>query len=108
MKAAADHGATFTAYTFIRLNGAVKLLFHDWLHTNFPDRAEKVWHLVEQAHGGQVNDSQWGRRMRGEGSVADLVYQQYKKVRKTVRHECGGLEPRPKFIPKAGEQGRLF
>ena len=30
MKAAADNGATFTAYTFIRLNGAVKLLFHDW------------------------------------------------------------------------------
>ncbi|MGN6495047.1 MAG: PA0069 family radical SAM protein, partial [Agriterribacter sp.] len=48
MKSAADAGATFTAYTFIRLNGAIKLLFHDWLYKNFPDRADKVWHLIEQ------------------------------------------------------------
>ena len=26
----------------IRLNGAVKLLFHDWLYKSFPDRADKV------------------------------------------------------------------
>ena len=29
MKAARDNGATFTAYTFIRLNGAIKFLFRD-------------------------------------------------------------------------------
>jgi hypothetical protein len=39
MKEARDNGATFTAYTFIRLNGAIKFLFHDWLYKNFPDRA---------------------------------------------------------------------
>ena len=27
MKEAADHGATFSAYTFIRLNGAIKIFF---------------------------------------------------------------------------------
>lgn len=79
IKAASEAGATFSAYTFIRLNGAIKLLFHDWLYKNFPDRADKVWHLIEQAHGGKVNDSQWGRRMRGEGPIADLVAQQYEK-----------------------------
>jgi DNA repair photolyase len=79
MKAAAEHGATFTAYTFIRLNGAIKLLFHDWLYKNFPDRADKVWHLIEQSHDGKVNDSRWGVRMRGEGPVAQMVAQQYKK-----------------------------
>src|SRR6266540_4632768 len=35
MKGAKDNGATFTAYTFIRLNGAIKFLFHDWLYKNF-------------------------------------------------------------------------
>ncbi len=79
MKAAADAGATYTAYTFIRLNGAIKFLFHDWLYKNFPDRADKVWHLIEQGHDGKVNDSRWGLRMRGEGSVAEMVAQQYKK-----------------------------
>ncbi|MBE7170958.1 MAG: PA0069 family radical SAM protein [Williamsia sp.] len=79
IKAASEAGASFSAYTFVRLNGAIKLLFHDWLYKNFPGRADKVWHLIEQAHGGKVNDSQWGRRMRGEGPIASLVSQQYKK-----------------------------
>ncbi|PWU02029.1 MAG: radical SAM protein [Bacteroidetes bacterium] len=82
MKAAKENGATFTAYTFIRLNGAVKLLFHDWLYKNFPDRADKVWHLIEQSHDGKVNDSRWGVRMRGEGNIAELVAQQYRKYGK--------------------------
>lgn len=82
MKAARDAGATFTAYTFIRLNGAIKFLFHDWVFKNFPDRAEKIWNLVQESHDGKVNDSRWGVRMRGEGPVAAMVNQQYKKYGK--------------------------
>lgn len=79
MQTAAEAGARFSAYTFIRLNGAIKLLFHDWLYKNFPDRSEKVWHMIEQSHGGKVNDTEWGRRMRGEGPLADIINQQFKK-----------------------------
>ncbi|HET6766352.1 MAG TPA: PA0069 family radical SAM protein [Chitinophagaceae bacterium] len=82
MKEAKDNGATFTAYTFIRLNGAIKFLFHDWLYKNFPDRADKVWHLIENSHDGKVNDSRWSVRMRGEGAIAQMVAQQYKKYGK--------------------------
>ncbi|MDE3125067.1 MAG: PA0069 family radical SAM protein, partial [Bacteroidota bacterium] len=78
MERAAKVGASFSAYTFIRLNGAIGTLFKDWLYKNFPDRANKVWHLIEQAHGGKVNDNRWGIRMRGEGPIAALVQQQFK------------------------------
>ena len=108
MKEARDNGATFTAYTFIRLNGAIKLLFHDWLYKNFPDRADKVWHLIEQSHDGKVNDTRWGVRMRGEGNIAQLVAQQYKKYGKLygMNAEEWSLD-RTKFrVP--GRQGRLF
>ena len=108
MKEAADNGATFTAYTFIRLNGAIKFLFHDWLYRNFPDRADKIWHLVEQSHDGKVNDTRWGVRMRGEGNIAQLVAQQYKKYGKLyhMNAEEWSLD-RSKFrVP--GGQGRLF
>ena len=108
MKEAADNGATFTAYTFIRLNGAIKFLFHDWLYKNFPDRADKIWHLVEQSHDGKVNDTRWGIRMRGEGNIAQLVAQQYKKYGKLyhMNAEEWSLD-RSKFrVP--GGQGRLF
>lgn len=108
MKTAADNGATFTAYTFIRLNGAIKLLFHDWLYKVFPDKADKVWHLIEQSHDGKVNDSNWGRRMRGEGNIAELVSQQYHKYGKLYKMnaEDWSLDQTKFSVP--GRQGSLF
>jgi len=108
MKAASEHGATFSAYTFIRLNGAIKLLFHDWLYKNFPDRADKVWHMIEGAHDGKVNDSRWGVRMRGEGPIADIVRQQYVKYNKLYGLNDERWELDCSNFRRPGEQGRLF
>ncbi len=108
MKAARDNGATFTAYTFIRLNGAVKLLFHDWLQKNFPDRADKIWHLVEQSHAGKVNDSRWSVRMRGEGSIAEIVAQQYKKYGKLYGMNAEEWSLDRSIFRRPGQQGNLF
>jgi len=108
VKAASEAGATFSAYTFIRLNGAIKLIFHDWLYKNFPDRADKVWHLIEGSHDGKVNDSRWGVRMRGEGNVAEMVAQQYRKytAKYGLNHERLGLDCSQ--FKRPGEQMRLF
>ena len=108
IKAASEAGATFSAYTFIRLNGAIKLLFHDWIYKTFPDRADKVWHLIEGAHDGKVNDSRWGVRMRGEGAIADLVAHQYHTYTKKygLQHERLGLDCSQ--FRRPGAQGKLF
>lgn len=108
MKAAADAGATFTAYTFIRLNGAIKFLFHDWLYKNFPNQADKVWHLVEQSHDGKVNDSRWGTRMRGEGRIAQMVAQQYKKYGKIYNMNAERWDLDCSNFKRPGAQGKLF
>ena len=108
MKAASENGAVFSAYTFIRLNGAIKLMFHDWLYKNFPDRADKVWHLIETAHGGQVNDSRYGIRMRGEGPIADLVRQQFIKYNKLYGLNAERWNLDTARFRRPGEQGRLF
>ena len=108
MKAAKDNGASFTAYTFIRLNGAIKLIFHDWLYKNFPDRADKVWHLIESSHDGKVNDSRWGVRMRGEGNIAELVSQQYKKYGKLYGMNAERWELDTTKFRRPGAQGCLF
>ena len=108
MKAAADNGATFTAYTFIRLNGAIKLLFHDWLHKNFPNHADKVWHLIEQSHDGKVNDTRWGVRMRGEGNIAAMVAQQYKKYGKLYNMNAEEWSLNTNIFKRPGAQGTLF
>ncbi len=108
MKAASDNGAVFSAYTFIRLNGALKIMFHDWLYKNFADRADKVWHLIETAHGGQVNDSRFGKRMRGEGPVAELVRQQYIKYNKLYGLNAERWELDTTNFRRLGESLRLF
>src|SRR6186713_1722975 len=108
MKEAKDNGATFTAYTFIRLNGAIKLIFHDWLYKNFPDRADKVWHLIEASHDGKVNDSRWGVRMRGEGNIAQLVAQQYARYTQKYGLNAERWELDTTKFMRPGGQMRLF
>jgi DNA repair photolyase len=78
IEAAANHGAHTAGYTIVRLNGSVKEIFTDWLHKNFPDRAEKVLHQIQEVHGGQVNDSRFGTRMRGEGNISQSINQLFK------------------------------
>lgn len=73
LKAAADHGAQAAGMTIVRLNGSVGPIFEDWVTKNFPDRATKVLSQIRSMHGGQLNDSQYGRRMRGEGRIAEMV-----------------------------------
>ena len=78
VEAAAKNGATRAGYTIVRLNGQIGVIFKDWLQKNFPDRAEKVWHHIQSCHGGQVNDSRYGKRMRGEGQIAESIRQLFK------------------------------
>lgn len=73
LKAASDHGALFANYTLARFNGDISTIFQDWLSKNFPDRADKVWEKVKSLHGGKVNDSRFGTRMRGEGNYAAMI-----------------------------------
>lgn len=73
LKAVANSGAIAAGYTIVRLNGAIGGIFEDWLRKNFPDRFDKVWHLIQSCHGGRVNDSRFGDRMRGDGNIAKLI-----------------------------------
>ncbi len=72
---AANAGASTAGITIVRLNGTVAQLFKDWLGKNFPDRADKVWNQIMDCHGGKVNDSRPGTRMKGEGKIAESIMQ---------------------------------
>lgn len=81
-KAAADAGALSIAYTVVRLNGAIGQIFTDWIRKAVPDRADKVLRQIAQCHGGQLNDSRYGDRMRGEGELAQMIRSQVLLARK--------------------------
>lgn len=39
------------------LNDGIKFLFYHWKYKNFHNHADKFWQLIEQSHGGKINDS---------------------------------------------------
>ena len=82
LKAASEHGALGAGMTMVRLNGSIGKIFEDWLRKNFPDRFEKVWNQICAVHGGNVNDSVFGRRMTGEGNYAEVVQQLFRTAKK--------------------------
>ncbi|NND52806.1 MAG: radical SAM protein, partial [Flavobacteriaceae bacterium] len=88
-KKASEAGALSMAHTIVRLNGAIGLIFYDWIKKTMPDRANKVLGQIEDCHGGNLNDSRFGVRMRGEGKIAEHIHstiklakQQYFKDKK--------------------------
>ena len=73
-KTVAEHGARSFGFTVVRLNGAIGQLFTDWINKALPNKAEKVLHLIQECHGGTLNDSRFGVRGRGEGHVAKQIH----------------------------------
>jgi len=69
----AEAGAVQAHFTVLRLPLEIKDLFRQWLEAERPDRARRVMSLVRQMRGGRDYDPEWGKRMRGEGPVAELI-----------------------------------
>ena len=80
LEAARQAGASQAGYVLLRLPHELKQLFGDWLDSHFPDRAAHVHSLLRQMRGGALNDSRFGRRMRGQGPFADLYSQRLKRI----------------------------
>jgi DNA repair photolyase len=109
IKAAADRGARGAGFTIVRLNGSIAEIFSDWIHKAFPNKAEKVLNLIRECHDGSLNDSNYGRRMAGDGQVAKSIHQMF---RMAVNRFMQDREMPPLdhtlFVPKNGRQTSLF
>ncbi|MGP1717730.1 MAG: PA0069 family radical SAM protein [Methylophilus sp.] len=71
-------GARKAGYVFLRLPHELTTLFEDWLQQYFPLKAAHVMSLVKQSRGGKTYQSDFGKRMRGEGVFADLLANRFK------------------------------
>jgi DNA repair photolyase len=111
LERSAQAGAWSAHYVLLRLPLEIKDLFAEWLETDHPDRARRVMSLVRQTRGGATYQSDFGKRMRGDGPVADLISTRFAKARRRY-----GLDrPSPPYNlstfrvpPKAGDQMGLF
>jgi len=78
IKRAAENGACTAGYTMVRHNGSIGQIFTDWIFKYYPNKADKVLNQIKETHGGSLNDSQFGRRMKGEGKYSEHIKQLHK------------------------------
>ncbi|CAF0702490.1 PA0069 family radical SAM protein [Candidatus Methylacidithermus pantelleriae] len=69
---AREAGACRAGYTLLRLPGKVRELFVSWLKTHMAQSEDRILLTVASCRNGQVNSSEFGVRLYGEGPVADL------------------------------------
>ncbi|MDR5793631.1 PA0069 family radical SAM protein [Caballeronia sp. LZ008] len=93
LEACAEAGATTASYIVLRLPWEVAPLFKDWLAAHFPDRADRVMSRVRDMRGGKDYDSDFSKRMKGEGLWADMLKQRFQKATKRL-----GLNARQRGI----------
>lgn len=73
-------GARSANTILLRVPLEIAGLMREWLETHAPHRAERVLSLLRQCHGGQLYQSDFGTRMRGQGPYADLLRQRFKRA----------------------------
>ncbi|MEO5712288.1 MAG: PA0069 family radical SAM protein [Luteolibacter sp.] len=71
LEAAAAHGASFAAYSTVRLPGAVAEVFENWLERHLPMAKEKILGRIRAAHDGKLNGLTPSIRMRGTGAAVN-------------------------------------
>jgi DNA repair photolyase len=111
LAAVKEAGAVGAGFVMLRLPFAVAPIFVNWLRENRPLAAGRVEKLIREMRGGELYDSKWHNRMRGNGPYAEGIA----KTFETFSHKLGLDGPseeldtsqfRPPLLDRA--QLRLF
>lgn len=73
LEAAREAGAVSANWVLLRLPGAVRETFADWLERVVPGRKDAILNRIRACRNGRLNDTEFGRRMRGEGPLAEAI-----------------------------------
>lgn len=105
-----DAGAQSVSHIVLRLPLEIGGLFEEWLEAHYPDRKAKIMSLIRQMRGGEIYQSEFGKRMRGTGPIADLIAHRFNAARKkhnltgrSLNLDCNGFKR-----PSADGQMSLF
>ncbi len=109
LKMSAEAGAQSASYQLLRLNGDLPVIFEDWLDREFPDRKQKVLHQIAECHGGQLHDSRFNIRMKGEGRFAEILNQQFTQLcKKYFPNNSSGSLRTDLFRPSKNGQMQIW
>jgi DNA repair photolyase len=110
LAAAKDAGATGAGTTIVRLSGAVKPIFLEWLEREYPLRAPKVIARLKDIRGDALTDSRFGSRQTGEGEMAAIISALFQKTceKLGLNQDCYDHLDASGFSRPGEKQGELF
>lgn len=89
MERAAELGASYSAYTILRLPLEVSPLFQEWLEVFAPSRAKRIMNHIRTMNGGRDYDPAWSRGGEIQTPFAQLIAQRYRMSQNRT-----GISPR--------------
>ena len=110
LTAARDAGASAASYVLLRLPHGVRPIFLDWLQRHVPDKRPRIEARIRDTRGGNLTDSQFGRRHRGQGFYADHIAATFRVFSQKLRLDLGmpPLDESQFTRPNTSGQLRLF
>ena len=79
LQAAAAAGAATAGTILLRLPHSVAPVFEQWLQAHLPpEKQQRILNRIRDCRGGQLNDSSFGSRMRGQGPYAETLSATFK------------------------------
>jgi DNA repair photolyase len=75
LKHVSERGAQFASHALVRLPYTVKELFVDWLGRELPEQAQRILSRIRAVRVGDLSCSDFGKRLRGEGRIAEAIDQ---------------------------------
>jgi DNA repair photolyase len=111
LEVAKGAGARSAGYVLLRLPLEISTLFREWLAAEFPDRADRVMHLMQSMHGGRDYTSEFGMRQRGSGPYAEQIGARFRLAVKRLGLNEDRTELRTDLFQRpvlAGQQMPLF
>lgn len=111
LEAGREAGATHAGAILLRLPQEVRTIFSEWLRAHVPDRAERILSLIRQCRDGDLNSAAFGERMRGQGAVADMLWQRFRLAARRSGLSLAVPSLRTDLFrcpPRAGDQMTLF
>ena len=109
VEAAAAAGAVSAAWLPLRLPGAVKGIFLDWLEEHVPLRKERVLARLRAIRHGRLDDPRFGHRFATHGPHGEAMASMFALACR--RHGLAGTPPplsAAAFRPPGGRQMELF
>ena len=110
LAAAREAGATWTFTQLVRLPGAAASVFEERLHEALPLRADAVMARLRRARGGDLSDSRFFDRMRGQGEAMRSTLQLFDLWKRKLGYTSPppAPDPSPFRRPGQGRQLSLF